>query len=338
MRLNYDLTICTWNARGLGRREKERAVQRLMRECKVKVCLIQESKLNVAKQGLCRKIWGNRHWSCESVPAVGSAGGLITSWDNSFFRVTKTMNTSRAICLFGILVSSNLEVGIVNVYAPNDLRERREFWTSLKLLIEQEGVPIIVGGDFNAVRRKEESLGGMHSSASIMDFNAFISDCCLIDLPFIGGEYTWYRGGNNVAASRIDRFLLSTEVVACYPGLVQKRFPRGLSDHCPIWLNNLRRVRGPQPFKLFDWWMDDPAFEAQMIQALDSGDSIPGLLGKVKAVSKDWLRRKKADETDSISDLEKKVDEREEVALANPENLALWDEIRELRALLWERC
>jgi len=39
------------------------------------------------------------------------------------------------------------------------------------------------------------------------NFNNFIDDCLLIDLPICGQLFTWYRG-DGISMSRLDRFLL----------------------------------------------------------------------------------------------------------------------------------
>lgn len=46
---------------------------------------------------------------------------------------------------------------------------------------------------------------------AMRDFSRFIDDMELIDLPLHGGQYTWFRGNNEHSASRIDRFLISTQ-------------------------------------------------------------------------------------------------------------------------------
>lgn len=43
------------------------------------------------------------------------------------------------------------------------------------------------------------------------EFSECIEDMELIDLPLDGGTYTWFKGDNHTAASRIDRILVSTK-------------------------------------------------------------------------------------------------------------------------------
>jgi hypothetical protein len=62
------------------------------------------------------------------------------------------------------------------------------------------------------VRSIEErrSSGEGSRSSDHAPFNQFIDDSVLIDLPFSGRKFTWYRGDGR-SMSRLDRFLLSEE-------------------------------------------------------------------------------------------------------------------------------
>jgi hypothetical protein len=53
-------------------------------------------------------------------------------------------------------------------------------------------------GDFNAVRTTE------------FTFNRFIDDNVLINFPFSGRKFTWYKG-DGITMSHQDRFLLSKD-------------------------------------------------------------------------------------------------------------------------------
>lgn len=67
-------------------------------------------------------------------------------------------------------------------------------------------------GDFNAVTRSRERKGVGNSSGSqeIIEFNSWVNEMQLVDPPFLGRKFTWYRADGS-AMSRLDRFLLSEE-------------------------------------------------------------------------------------------------------------------------------
>jgi hypothetical protein len=65
------------------------------------------------------------------------------------------------------------------------------------------------------------------------EFSRFIFDHGLMDIPLMGGQFTWSNGSS---WSRIDRFLLSSGWEERFSNVVQRRLTRVLSDHFPIML------------------------------------------------------------------------------------------------------
>lgn len=53
------------------------------------------------------------------------------------------------------------------------------------------------------------------------DFNQFIDDMHLIDLPLLGRKFTWVRS-NGYALSRLDRFLVSESWLESWGGTSQR--------------------------------------------------------------------------------------------------------------------
>jgi hypothetical protein len=51
-------------------------------------------------------------------------------------------------------------------------------------------------------------------------FTDFIVEQGLMDLPLLGGVFTW---SNNLSWSRLDHFLVSLEWELSYPNLMQKK-------------------------------------------------------------------------------------------------------------------
>lgn len=89
-----------------------------------------------------------------------------------------------------------------------------------------------IGGDFNSVLNKDERIG-RSSSSSYMDcenFQNFVEEMEIIDLLFMGGRYTWFSE-NGLAMGRLDRFLLSDNLISLWKFDNQVVGKRVLSDH-----------------------------------------------------------------------------------------------------------
>ncbi|XP_022889505.1 uncharacterized protein LOC111405049 [Olea europaea var. sylvestris] len=71
--------------------------------------------------------------------------------------------------------------------------------------------PSCIGSDFNVVRFPIERSNGGRLTKAMEDFSDFIRENMLVDLPMIGGDFTWSSNRDQFALSRIDRFLICGE-------------------------------------------------------------------------------------------------------------------------------
>ncbi|KAK8973596.1 hypothetical protein V6N11_044571 [Hibiscus sabdariffa] len=79
----------------------------------------------------------------------------------------------------------------------------------------------------------------------------------LIDLPLIGGKYTWGNNRDEPTFVRLDRFLLSSDFEEAFPNIVQKLLNKSLSDHNAILLCEEVINWGPKPFRAFNFWCNE---------------------------------------------------------------------------------
>jgi hypothetical protein len=77
-------------------------------------------------------------------------------------------------------------------------------------------MPWCIGGDFNVTRFPCDRSGEARFCPAMMEFSDFISEHGILNLPFARGSFT---SSNSTSWSRIDRFLVSPDWEAKYPGL-----------------------------------------------------------------------------------------------------------------------
>jgi hypothetical protein len=87
------------------------------------------------------------------------------------------------------------------------------------------------------------------------EFDSFISETELVDLPLIGRKFTWSKLDGS-SMSRIDRFLLTENWCNQWPICSQWCLDKGLSDHCPILLCEKITNWGPKPFRTLNCWSE----------------------------------------------------------------------------------
>ncbi|KAK8716126.1 hypothetical protein V6N13_043444 [Hibiscus sabdariffa] len=164
---------------------------------------------------------GNQTGNLTFSAANEASGGLISLWDSSYFKAESKIISERYILLIGAFLANNFRCGLLNIYAPNDIGERRDFLDSLSAVIASIQAPIFIGGDFNSVKAAEEHLGAAEPESMICQKQV------------------------HLAQRRFQRS-------------VQCTLPKGLSDHNPIQLKVVGSKGGPRPFKYFPYWAEIP--------------------------------------------------------------------------------
>ncbi|GMJ14282.1 hypothetical protein HRI_005097400 [Hibiscus trionum] len=328
----------TWNLRGLGSRTKRAAVRRVLGKLKSGVVLIQESKKEVVDECFISQICGRQfRFSFAFSPSEGAAGGIITVWDDSFFRLKFSIIHSKYVACVGTLLNEKLDVAIINIYAPNDVSERRRLWAELKEMVHQLNIPVLIGGDFNVIRKQSEKLGFHSNKKAMAEFDEFIEGLALIDLPLSGGEYTWCSNREEPVFCRLDRFLVDAEIISKWPNVTQNIVASSISDHKPVVLfNNIRR-KEPSIFRWFDYWAEEKDYDEVIKAAADKakGKGILNFLSQCKRESERWNRSRKVLDNECSQVLEEKMLVLEKQVQSNPGNIAAKNEIKGCRAKLW---
>uniref|UniRef100_A0A2N9I908 Reverse transcriptase domain-containing protein n=1 Tax=Fagus sylvatica TaxID=28930 RepID=A0A2N9I908_FAGSY len=157
-------------------------------------------------------------------------------------------------------VEDGLEWMYSGVYGPNRDSDRRLLWEELAGIGSWWSLPWCIGGDFNVVRFPSERRAGGGISSTMWDFSDFISDQGLLDLPLVGGRFTWSSNQENPAMSRLDRFLVSPDWDTQFSTAVQSLLPRTLSDHSPILLDCGPNPSGKSPFRFENMWLRSEGF------------------------------------------------------------------------------
>ncbi|CAL5208215.1 unnamed protein product [Lathyrus oleraceus] len=81
----------------------------------------------------------------------------------------------------------------------------------------------------------------------------------LVDPPLCEGKFTWHKVDGS-GMRRLDRFLISLNLVKSWNLDFQYIGFKETSDHSPIWLKGCVRNLGAKPFNFFNSWMDHKYF------------------------------------------------------------------------------
>jgi len=138
------------------------------------------------------------------------------------------------------------------------------------------------------------------------EFNNFIHEAALLDLPFGGNSFTWVSR-DGMKMSKHDRFLISDGILDSFSNISATVLEKGIPDHRPVLLCESKVDYGAYPFRLFHSWFEVEGIDEVITQSW----SVPvtqvenGMvrfklkLQRLKSVLKDWNkdRRSKAEES-----------------------------------------
>ncbi|GJT82117.1 RNA-directed DNA polymerase, eukaryota, reverse transcriptase zinc-binding domain protein [Tanacetum coccineum] len=114
---------------------------------------------------------------------------------------------------------------------------------------------------FARYRKKDiKGVSPIEELSRIIELGDSLDNSDLIDLPLGGRLFTWMnKAGTKL--SKLDRFLISEEVVEALPDVRVTAIDRLWSDHNPILLHVSKFDFGPTPFKLFHSWLLHDSFD-----------------------------------------------------------------------------
>ncbi|GJT76396.1 RNA-directed DNA polymerase, eukaryota [Tanacetum coccineum] len=200
---------------GLAQKAKKDWVRELCSKNNVNFMSFQETKMEDIELFNIKLCWGNFGFDYVYSPSVRSLGGILCVWDPRVFRkINSTI--------------SNYFVTIQGEWVP-------------KVISNWNG-DVVLMGDFNEVRTKEERHRSMFNILGADAFNSFISTAGLEEVPLGGCKFTCCHK-SAAKMSKLDRFLISEGLMNSCPNLtaiVQ------LSTQPTAWKNRYAKDRKKQ--------------------------------------------------------------------------------------------
>ncbi|XP_039055017.1 uncharacterized protein LOC120197624 [Hibiscus syriacus] len=165
----------------------------------------------------------------------------------------------------------------------------------------------------------------------------FIHKCNFIDLPLVGGTFTWMKGHVNSSASRLDRILVSPEILSSFLSINQEALPMSLSDYNPIMIREKASLGSPRPFKYFSYRADEQSFVDTIKKVIGEHQGIKAweMLRVVKMEAKEWNTNFRANKNGKTKEKEENISRLEDQLLRTNNKEAVASEINSLKAELW---
>jgi len=228
------MIVTSWNIRGLNNKGKQRYLKERLKKDKLSIMIIQETKIRFQQlEGIIKKL--KLQYEVMAQDADGTTGGLAILWNPEEVLFENWISFPRILTGLFRMIGSEERILISGVYGPHIPREQKNFLKDMQAIRRILPRTLwIVGGDFNMIRAIGEKKGGIRRPDQNMEeFNEMITEQRLVDIPTINGVHTWNnrRGGRNQIAFRLDRFLLSEQIMNRDVFIEAKIFPAIGSDH-----------------------------------------------------------------------------------------------------------
>nr|GEW07775.1 RNA-directed DNA polymerase, eukaryota, reverse transcriptase zinc-binding domain protein [Tanacetum cinerariifolium] len=236
----------------LAQKAKKDWVKEFSVSHKVNFVTLQETKMEKIDLWCIKRCWGNFAFDYAYSGAVGNSGGILCIWDPSMFlKMNETISDYFTI-VRGTWVPSGMKMLIVSVYAPQEFKENKMLWDYLRSVVSNWDGQVVIMGDFNEVCDISERFGSVFNKKGAKVFNNFISNAGLVKVPFGGCSFTCcHKSAKKM--SKLDRFLISDNLICACPNLSSISLDRFLSDHRPILMRECHGDYGPIPFEFFHY-------------------------------------------------------------------------------------
>ncbi|KAH0773570.1 hypothetical protein KY290_010707 [Solanum tuberosum] len=171
-------------------------------------------------------------------------GRVWVTWRPDWFKVTLISSNPQAITCEVENVALQREFIFTIVHAFNTREERRSLWSYLEEVNAGINIPWLIMGDFNALLKMEDRLGGNPISlVEVADFQNCVERCGLLEMIQKGSRYSWSdRHGDNRILSKLDWVFVNTDWLNSMPDYYANFMPEGINDHCPV---KLMILNGP---------------------------------------------------------------------------------------------
>ena len=154
------------------------------------------------------------------------------------------------------------------IYTHNIAIERISSWRDLRgtqASYAYLNLPWVLTGEYNVKLASNEHSRAMDyrsDQVGMTHFQEVITDCGLLDLPYVGTLFTWWnKREEDPIGKKLDRALVDGEWLKRYPQSYANFYAGGVSDHarCLVRLTG-QLDESRKPFRFFNYLADHEEF------------------------------------------------------------------------------
>ncbi len=284
MAINEITNIATINVRGLNNEQKRRIIFKWIQDNDIKIAFLQETFCTTEFSKFKDHGWKGeiKHNLSNSSHSRGVAIMLHEKLKYEIKNIHKK-DDSRAI-LMNVNIE-DVEVTLCNIYAPNETKNRMEFFKNLKFWISrhcENPEHLILGGDFNcALNENDRKTNANNTDKSRNELKNLLKLHKLIDSWYIKNTepgFT-YEDPVNMSKSRIDYFFNSRQIKYKIENIQLKHVPKKDRHKAVVMKINIKENnKGPGHWKMNSKILELPEFEKTLKEiVIDCKQNYPDL-------------------------------------------------------------
>ena len=231
-------SIGCWNIRGLNLSPKQKEIRNLIKENKLSVMAVLESKVQDGKlKKITESVFGNWNW-ISNKDFGRNTTRILVGWNPGDIRVFPIDMNDQVIHCKMITVGDMKSFYCSFIYANNKHMDRRSLWNSLqkhKNLVSNN--PWLLCGDFNVMLDvKDSSFGSSVMTKGMCEFTDCVNEIEVQDINCAGLNFTWNQKpkSNNGVLKKLDRVMGNCKLLEEFPKVFAKFNPFRISDHCSM--------------------------------------------------------------------------------------------------------
>jgi endonuclease/exonuclease/phosphatase family metal-dependent hydrolase len=113
------------------------------------------------------------------------------------------------------------------------------FLSEVVRVCSKKSLPIIIGGDFNIIRRPDEKNNDNYNDRWPFMFNVVIDSLNLMELEMSRRKFTWANRLQNQTFKKLDRILVCIDFESKFPHTTVHALNMEISDHTPLLLSTI---------------------------------------------------------------------------------------------------
>ena len=245
-----------WNCNGFADCKKYRFLSDLTKEKNLDFIALSETGRANFPQLTLNNICAGRDFIWHCMAPRGRSGGMILGIHLLTFDIGEIEEGEFFIRFKVRHREDDFKFNLISVYGPAQQEYKSHFLSEIVRVCSKEALPIVIGGNFNIIRRPDEKNNDNYNDRWPFMFNAVIDSLNLREIEMTGRKFTWANHLQNQTFEKLDRVLVCTDLEAIYPHTTVYALTREISDHTPLLLstNNPSSAYQPQ-FKFELGWL-----------------------------------------------------------------------------------